>query len=158
MSGFVSTKESMSTAAESCEGTAVNIIQQTLLTGVIASEFLDNATPPGPIPASNSATLLSEIKALPLPPPAIANTIAENFNDNAATAPNLRLTSIPAVTVNGDIDRLFARYKDGQGTQQEYVYRITCIATNAGAATTSTVTSVYSCTFGETCMKQIGAS
>ena len=35
MSGFVRTKEVVSTAAESCEGTAVNIIQQTLYYGLI---------------------------------------------------------------------------------------------------------------------------
>ena len=158
MSGFVSTKEAMSAAAEACEGTAVNIIQQTLYYSEIKSEFLSTATPAGPIPAANSATLYSEISGQPLPPPAAANTIAENYNDNAASAPNLTITSIPGLTVNGDIDRLFKRRKEGAGELKEIVYRITCIASNAAAATTSTVTSVYSCTVGETCMKQIGAS
>ena len=158
MSGFVSTKEAMSTAAESCEGTAVNIIQQTLYYSEIQSQFLSTATPPGPIPAANSATLYSEISGQPLPPPAAANTIGENYGDNAASVPNLTITSIPGVTVNGDIDRLFKRRKEGAGELKEIVYRITCIASNAAAGTTSTVTSVYSCTVGETCMKQIGAS
>jgi Tfp pilus assembly protein PilX len=158
MSGFVSTKEAMSAAAEACEGTAVNIIQQTLYYSEIKSEFLSTATPSGPIPAANSATLYSEISGQPLPPPAAANTIGENYNDNAASAPNLIITSIPGLTVNGDIDRLFKRRKEGAGELKEIVYRITCIASNAAAATTSTVTSVYSCTVGETCMKQIGAS
>jgi len=158
MSGFVSTKEAMSTAAESCEGTAVNIVQQTLYYSQIKPEFLDNATPPGPIPASNSAILYSEISGQPLPPPAPANTIGENYSDNASSAPNLRLTSIPGVTVNGDIDRLFKRRKEGAGELKEIVYRITCIATNTAAGTMSTITSVYSCTVGETCMKQINAS
>ncbi len=158
MSGFVSTKEAMSAAAEACEGTAVNIIQQTLYYSEIKSEFLSTATPAGPIPAANSATLYSEISGQPLPPPAAANTIAENYNDNAASAPNLTITSIPGLTVNGDIDRLFKRRKEGAGELKEIVYRITCIASNAAAGTTSTVTSVYSCTVGETCMKQIGAS
>ena len=75
MSGFVSTKEAMSTAAESCEGTAVNIIQQTLYYSEIQPQFLSTATPSGPIPASNSAILYSEISGQPLPPPAAANTI-----------------------------------------------------------------------------------
>jgi len=158
MSGFVSTKEAMSAAAEACEGTAVNIIQQTLYYSEIKSEFLSTATPAGPIPAANSATLYSEISGQPLPPPAAANTIGENYNDNAASAPNLAITSIPGLTVNGDIDRLFKRRKEGAGELKEIVYRITCIASNAAAGTTSTVTSVYSCTVGETCMKQIGAS
>ncbi len=158
MSGFVSTKEAMSAAAEACEGTAVNIIQQTLYYSEIKAEFLSTATIPGPIPAANSATLYSEISGQPLPPPAAANTIGENYNDNAASAPNLTITSIPGLTVNGDIDRLFKRRKEGAGELKEIVYRITCIASNAAAGTTSTVTSVYSCTVGETCMKQIGAS
>ncbi len=158
MSGFVSTKEAMSTAAEACEGTAVNIIQQTLYYSEIKPEFLSTATIPGPIPAANSATLYSEISGQPLPPPAAANTIGENYNDNAASAPNLTITSIPGLTVNGDIDRLFKRRKEGAGELKEIVYRITCIASNAAGGTTSTVTSVYSCTVGETCMKQIGAS
>ena len=159
MSGFVSTKEAMSTAAESCEGTAVNIIQQTLYYSEIQPQFLSTATPQGPIPASNSATLYSEISGQPLPPPAAANTIGENYGDNAASVPNLTITSIPGVTVNGDIDRLFKRRKEGVGELKEILYRITCIAApSAAGATTSTVTSVYSCTVGETCMKQIGAS
>ncbi len=158
MSGFVSTKEAMSAAAEACGGTAVNIIQQTLYYSEIKPEFLSTATIPGPIPAANSATLYSEISGQPLPPPAAANTIGENYNDNAASAPNLTITSIPGLTVNGDIDRLFKRRKEGAGELKEIVYRITCIASNAAAGTTSTVTSVYSCTVGETCMKQIGAS
>ena len=159
MSGFVATKEAMSTAAESCEGTAVNIIQQTLYYGELRPEFLDNATPAGPIPAANSATLFSEISGQPLPtgvaPP---NTIGENWTDNPSTAPNLQLTNIPGLTVNGDIDRLFKRRKEGSGELKEIVYRITCIASNAAAGTSSTVTSIYSCTVGETCMKKIGAS
>ncbi len=159
MSGFVSTKEALSTAAESCEGTAVNIIQQALYYGEVRSEFLDDATPAGPIPAANRATLFSEISGQPLPaPPAAANTIGENFGDNPSSAPNLRLTSIPGVTVKGDIDRLYKRRKEGSGDLKEIVYRITCIATNTGTGTANTVTSVYSCTVGETCMKQIGAS
>ncbi len=158
MSGFVSTKEAMSAAAEACEGTAVNIIQQTLYYSEIKSEFLSTATPAGPIPAANSATLYSEISGQPLPPPAAANTIGENYGDNADSVPNLTITSIPGVTVSGDIDRLFKRRKEGAGELKEIVYRITCIASNTAAGTKSTVTSVYSCTVGETCMKQIGAS
>jgi Tfp pilus assembly protein PilX len=157
MSGFVNTKEALSTAAESCEGTAVNIIQQTLYYSEIKSEFLSSATVPGPVPASNSAILYSEISGQPLPSPAPANTIGENYNDDAASVPNLTM-SLSGATVNGDIDRLFKRRKEGSGELKEIVYRITCVATNTAMGTKSTVTSVYSCTVGETCMKQIGAS
>lgn len=157
MSGFVRTKEVVSTAAESCEGTAVNIIQQTLYYGLIQPQFLDNAATPGPIPASNSPTVFSEISGQPLPsPPAAPNTIAENYNDSAATAPNLVLTNIPGYTVRGDIDRMYKHLKEGQGELKEIVYRITCVATNVATGSASTVTSVYKCTVGDTCMKQIG--
>ena len=157
MSGFVRTNAVVSTAAESCEGTAVNIIQQTLYYGLIQPAFLDNAATPGPIPAANSATLFSEISGQPLPsPPAAPNTIAENYNDSATTTPNLQLTNIPGYTVRGDIDRMYKHLKEGQGELKEIVYRITCVATNVATGSASTVTSVYKCTVGDTCMKQIG--
>jgi Tfp pilus assembly protein PilX len=157
MSGFVRTKEMISTAAESCEGTAVNIIQQTLYYGMIQPAFLDSATPAGPIPASNSAIVFSEIAGQPLPsPPAPANTIAENYNDSATSTPNLELTNIPGYRVQGDIDRMYKHLKEGQGDLKEIVYRITCVATNVSTGSANTVTSVYKCTVGETCMKQIG--
>lgn len=47
IAGSVRTKEVASVAAESCEGTAVNIIQQTLFYSEINAAFLDNAAPPG---------------------------------------------------------------------------------------------------------------
>lgn len=157
MSGFVRTKEVVSTAAESCEGTAVNIIQQTLYYGLLQPAFLDNAAPAGPVPASNSAIVFSEISGQPLPsPPAPANTIAENYNDTATSTPNLQLTNIPGYLVQGDIDRMYKHLKEGQGDLKEIVYRITCVATNVATGAASTVTSVYKCTVGETCMKQIG--
>jgi len=159
MAGLVRTKEAAATAAESCEGTAINIIQQTLYYGLLQPAFLDSATPAGPVPASNSTTLFSEISGQTLPsPPAAANTIAENYNDVATTAPNLMLTNIPGYAVNGDIDRLFKRYKEGSGTLKEILYRVSCVATNVAVGSASRVTSVYSCTVGETCMKQIGSS
>ncbi len=157
MAGLLRTKEVAATAAESCEGTAVNIIQQALFLGQIPAEFLDNATPAGPIPASNSTTLFSEISGQPLPsPPFTSNTIAENHTDSASASPNLQLLSIPGYSVKGDVDRLFKRYKEGSGTLKEIVYRITCVSSNVATGIGGTVTSVYSCTVGETCMKQIG--
>jgi Tfp pilus assembly protein PilX len=158
MSGFVRTKEVVTTAAESCEGTAVNIIQQVLLNGPLNSVFLDSASPPGPVPASNSAVLLAEIKGQLLPtPPAPANTYGENWTDTPATAPNLQLTNIPGYTVRGDIDRMYGHPLVHNGTDtSEFVYRISCMATNAATGSSITVTSVYKCTLGDTCTKQIG--
>jgi hypothetical protein len=156
MAGFLRTKEVAASAAESCEGSGVNIIQQALLLGQLPAAFLDTATPAGPIPAGNSATLFSEIAGQPLPsPPFTANTIAENHTDTPGGSPNLQLTNIPGYTVRGDIDRLFKRYKEGSGTLKEIVYRITCVSTNVATGIGGAVTSVYSCTVGDTCMKQI---
>jgi hypothetical protein len=160
MSGFVRTKEAVSAAAESCEGTAVNIIQQVLLYGVINPVFLDSASTPGPIPASNSAVLLSEIKGQVLPsPPAPVNTFGDNWTDTPAASPNVRLTNFPGYVVNGDIDRMYAHLKQDNTTEiTELVYRISCAATNAATGASITVTSVYKCTMGDTCVKQIGGS
>ena len=158
MAGSVRTKEVASVAVQSCEGTAVNIIQQALFYSEIKTEFLSTASPAGPILASNSATLFSEIAGQPLPsPPAAPNTIAENYGDIASVAPNFTLLNIPGYTVSGDIDRLYKHDKEGTPIK-ELVYRITCVASSGAAGTTSTATSVYSCTVGETCMKQIGQS
>jgi Tfp pilus assembly protein PilX len=161
MSGFVRTKEVVSTAAESCEGTAVNIIQQTLLYGgsSINSVFLDSASTPGPVPATNSVVLLSEIMGQRLPsPPAPANTFGDNWTDTPSSAPNLQLTNIPGYTVKGDIDRMYAHAKPGNQDMTEFVYRISCMATNSATGSSTTITSVYKCTMGDTCMKQIGGT
>ena len=51
---------------------------------------------------------------------------------------------------------MYKHLKEGQGELKEIVYRITCVATNVATGSASTVTSVYKCTVGDTCMKQIG--
>jgi hypothetical protein len=159
MSGFVRTKEVVTAAAESCEGTAVNIIYQVLFygsgTGTVNPVFLDSASPPGPIPASNSAVLFSEISGQMLPsPPAPANTRGDNWTDTPGSAPNLRLTNFPGYVVNGDIDRMYAHMNYTEGIN-EFVYRISCAATNVATGSSITVTSVYKCTQNQTCIRQI---
>ena len=157
MAGFFRTTEAVVAAADSCEGLAANIIQQTLSPpGVLPPSFIAQA---GPVPAANSAILWQEIYgSSPLPSPAPTGTLAENYADSAATDPNFVMTNLPGFIVNGDIDRLYAHPKSGQGTgvtSTEFVYRITCTATNAATGSSSTVTSVYGCLDGDTCVKKV---
>lgn len=157
MAGFFRTTEAVVAAADSCEGLAANIIQQTLAPpGVLPATFI---APAGPVPTANSTILWQEIYgSSPLPSPAPTGTLAENYADAAATDPNFVMTNVPGFTVNGDIDRLYAHPKSGQGTgvtATEVVYRITCTATNAATGSSSTVTSVYGCLEGDTCVKKI---
>lgn len=160
MAWFGRTGESGGSAAEACVQTAVKIIQQTIDNGSLPSTFLDNASPPGPVPQANSATLSAEIMGQ-----------SDNNSDVSASAPNT-LTSVDNFTVRGDIDRLYALPKAGgamqfgggyEGTSGgasgggvDIYYRIDCAAVNAATSTTSRITSVYACTAtGETCQKKI---
>jgi Tfp pilus assembly protein PilX len=162
MAGFFRTTEAAAAAAQSCEGTAANIIQQTIVPpGQLPASFLSSAVPAGPVPAANGPTLQSEIigATLPSPPAASAGLPSENSGDLAATAPNLVL-GFNGFTVNGDIDRLYIHNKPGMDPTkeggQEILYRITCVATNAATGASSTVTSVYGCTLYSTgCYKKL---
>jgi len=157
MAGFFRTTEAVVAAADSCEGLAANLIQQTLSPpGVLPTSFV---APTGPVPAANATILWQEIiGSSPLPSPAPTGTLAENYADSAATDPNFVMTNVAGFTVNGDIDRLYTHSKAGQGTgvtSTEFVYRITCTATNATTGSSSTVTSVYGCLDGDTCVKKV---
>jgi hypothetical protein len=162
MAGFFRTTEAAAAAAQSCEGTAANIIQQTMAgAGQLPPSFLSDFVPAGPVPKDNGPTLQSEIKgsALPSPPAASAGLPSENSSDLPSTAPNLVL-QFNGFTVNGDIDRLYIHNKPGMNPKeeggQEILYRITCVATNAATGASSTVTSVYGCTWYSTgCSKKV---
>ncbi|TKB86562.1 MAG: hypothetical protein E8D43_07085 [Nitrospira sp.] len=109
MAGFFRTTEAVVAAADSCEGLAANIIQQTLSPpGVLPASFI---APTGPVPAANATTLYAEIYGFDLPSPAPASTPAVNYADVASTAPNFVMTNLPGFTVNGDIDLLYTHTK-----------------------------------------------
>jgi Tfp pilus assembly protein PilX len=156
MAGFFRTTEAAAVAAQSCEGTAANIIQQTMAgSGQLPPSFLSDAVPAGPVPKDNGPILQSEIKGSALPS---VGTPSENNNDLPATAPNLVL-QFNGFTVNGDIDRMYIHNKPGMNPKeeggQEILYRITCVATNSATGASSTVTSVYGCTWYSTgCSKK----
>lgn len=162
MAGFFRTSEAAAAAAQSCEGAAANIIQQTIMPpGQLPATFL---SPAGPVPAANGPTLQSEITGatLPSPPAPSAGLPSENNADVAAPnpLPNLILTLNGGFTVYGDIDRLYIHNKPGMDPSkeggQEILYRITCMATNAATGANSTVTSVYGCTLYSTgCYKKL---
>ena len=163
MAGLTKSTEVAAIAAESCIGTAVNIIQQTIDEGSLPTAFLSDATPPGPVPQANSVLLNREIMGQ-----------SDNNPDSAegaGAAPNLVL-SINNHTVNGDLDRLYTKARAGTAIQMsggydgtgsgsasggiDIIYRIDCVAKSSLGRTTSRVTAVYACTStGESCQKKI---
>ena len=159
MAGFGRTGESAATAAESCMGTAVNVIQQTIDAGQLPATYLDSANPVGPVPSLNGPTLNQEIMGQ-----------LDNNTDDVDMAPNIRLQNIGGFTVRGDIDRLYVKPKAGSATMfanaydgmgsglagggADIFYRVDCTATNAATGTTSRIAAVYACTAtGDSCQK-----
>ena len=143
MAGFGRTGEAGSSAAESCLGTAVRIIQDTIDNGSVPNGYLTTANPAGPVPPAMQAQLTNEIFGF---------NNNENNPDTADTAPNTTVV-VNNFTVNGDIDRLYAALKAGANAEfggeaggKEIRYRIDCVATNAATNTRSRITAVYACT------------
>ncbi len=153
MAGFGRTAETAAGSAESCLGSAVKIIQDTIDTGTIPGTYS-----PNPIPAANVATLQQEILG------------QSDLNADLPTvAPNTQVT-IGTFTVTGDIDRLYAVPKAGSsqvfaggydaggagGAGIDILYRIDCVALNAATAASSRITAVYACVAtGESCQRKI---
>ena len=164
MAGSMTSMESATAAAESCTGTGVNIIQQTIDpyvgAGTLPTAFLSNATPAGPVPQTNAAVLNQEIMH--------QSDNNPDFPDGAGAVPNL-VQTVGAYTVNGDIDFLYIKGSAGSGMQQfagyegtgssavassNMFYRIDCVARNAATGISARVTAVYACTTtSESCQK-----
>jgi Tfp pilus assembly protein PilX len=158
MAGFQRTGEAVATAAESCVGTGVNIIQQTIDQGKVPDTFttLNNG------PVLNQAILEGEIMGQ---------------SDNNPDDPSTDLTAntkqtVGAYTVRGDIDRLYARPRAGGALQfaggyegaaggtagggVDIMYRIDCRATTTISSTASRIVAIYACTAtGESCQRRI---
>jgi Tfp pilus assembly protein PilX len=161
IAGVSKTTEAASMAVESCLGAGVNVIQQTIYSADVPLSVLDNAVPlPGPVPMARAVDLGREIMG----------ELDQN-NDSptgtGASGPDM-VQNVGGFTVNGDIDRLYVKYKaggsnsfaeaeQGKGKAAEYdvYYRITCVATMASTGTQSQVSGVYACTAsgGDTCQK-----
>ncbi len=160
MAGYLRTGEAAASAAESCLGTGVNVIQQTIDQGSLPAAFLDNAAPAGPVPQANGPTLNQEIMGQ-----------SDNNVDVATVVPNM-VATMNTFTVRGDIDRLYAKAKAGgslqfaagyEGTAGgaagggiDIFYRLNCVASNVATGTSSRIVAVYACTAtGESCQKKI---
>ncbi|WP_447984779.1 pilus assembly PilX family protein [Nitrospira sp. Nam74] len=158
MAGFQRTGEAAATAAESCVGTGVNIIQQTIDQGKVPDSFI--TLNGGPV--LNQTILEGEIMGQ---------------SDNSADVPTGSGTAntvqtVGAYTVLGDIDRLYARPRAGGALQfaagyegaaggtagggVDIMYRLDCRATTTTSSTASRIVAIYACTAtGESCQRRI---
>lgn len=142
MAGAIRMVEEGTHAAESCIGTAVNVIQQSIDVGMPPNLI----APQGPVPALNVATLVQEISGGFVNNPDVAVGAGSN--------PNLVMT-VNNYIVNGDIDFLFRKWKSGSNsitsggydaeTAVDLYYRVDCTAANAATGATSRVIAVYDC-------------
>lgn len=159
LAGFVRSGEAASVAAESCLLASVRTIESGIRYSEIPTDLLDNASPPGPVPNANKATLFNEISGA---------TGYESYGDTLpATYPNFNigvpnpLTTLNNFVVQGDIDRLQNKQSSGgsllmlQGYEGlgsgassgglEILYQINCLATHAATNTRSKIVAVYAC-------------
>ena len=150
IAGFQRTGESATSAAESCVGTSVNIIKQTLVAGAVPATFYATANDPVPSAAETAATSLTKeiIGQAPNDSDTVTNT--------GATGPDYR-QQINGYDVKGDIDFLYQMTKPGSQQDSEsqggvdYMYRIDCRATLTAVGAESRVVSIYACTFNGGC-------
>lgn len=169
IAGFQRTGESATSAAESCVGTSVNIIQQTLATS--------NLTVPAAFVSANGPILTAaEVAANPSLSMELSGSSINDpdltTNPLGATGPDYNLT-INGYTVLGDIDFLYRMPKAGNSGSAgagyegagdgaaangiDMLYKIDCVATAVGVATgvgtESRVVSIYACTLNGQCQK-----
>lgn len=166
MAGFQRTGESATSAAESCVGTSVNIIQQTL-----ASSNL--TVPAALVSAAGPVLNTAEVAVNPTLSMEISGS-SDNDTDlvtgAGAAGPDYSL-QINGYSVLGDIDRLYIMGKAGSGQQfaagyegagsgtagggADIVYRIDCRATLTAVGSESRVVAIYACTLNGQCQKKI---
>ncbi len=166
IAGFQRTGESAASAAESCVGTSVNIIQQTLASSnLTVPAALVSATGPVLTAAETAAnpSLSTEISGG-------ADKHTDTVTGVGAAGPDYNL-QINGYTVLGDIDRLYVVGKAGSGMQfaagyegtgsgtagggADIVYRIDCVATLPAAGAESRLVAIYACTLNGQCQKKI---
>ena len=166
IAGFQRTGESATSAAESCVGTSVNIIQQTLATSTLT-------VPAAFVSATGPVLNTAEVAVNPTLSMEISGQ-SDNDTDvvtgAGAAGPDYSL-QINGYTVLGDIDRLYLMGKAGSGMQfaagyegvgsgtagggADIVYRIDCRATLTAVGTESRVVAIYACTLNGQCQKKI---
>lgn len=156
MAGAMRTVEAAADAAESCVGTSVNVIRQSVLNGSVP---LALQSPAGPVPTTNVNILNQEITSLTL-----LNNADVAF-PVAVAVPNI-VMNLGNYQVAGDIDKLYQKAKSGSGQQMsagyegvgnssvdgglDIYYRIDCWANNVATGNTSRITAAYDCVFSAT--------
>ena len=163
VAGLATSTEMASTAAESCIGISVSILQDTIDQGRVPLAYLGGN--PVPNAAESTAT-----------PPTLTQEILGQFDAHTdletgvgAMGPDMQLSSVGGFTVTGDIDRLYAKNKSGgslqfasgnEGTGKlaaiDIYYQVTCAATNVATGTKAQATAIYACTAaGDTCQRKL---
>ncbi len=165
MAGFAGTSDAAMAAAESCAGTAANVIDQAIALGEVPTAYIVGGAgalnPVVPWNAENGAapTLTQEIRD--------ESGIGANNPDialGAGASPDIQFNVGP-MTVVGDIDRLYIRYPQGcalefqqEGSSSgcaEIIYRVDCQAQNVATGIISRTTATYACRMNkDTCQKK----
>jgi Tfp pilus assembly protein PilX len=162
MAGFANSTDAAAAAAESCIGTGVNVIMQTLQERQVPPSYVG---PAAVIPANAEGaiapTLTQEIMGQ-----------ANNNTDVVGASPDIQMTAGPFAVV-GDIDRLYFKNKVGgslqfaagyEGAAQgaaggggEAIYQIDCTATLTATGAMSRIQAVFACVSagGESCQRKI---
>jgi Tfp pilus assembly protein PilX len=165
MAGFANTTDAAAAAAESCIGTGVNVIMQTLQDRQVPPSYVG---PAAMIPANAEGAIA----------PTLTQEIMGQANNNpdvsvgAAASPDIQMTAGPFAVV-GDIDRLYFKNKVGgslqfaagyEGAAQgaaggggEAIYQIDCTATLTATGAMSRIQAVFACVSagGESCQRKI---
>ena len=166
MAGFAGTSDAAMAAAESCAGTAANVIDQTIALGGVPTAYIVGGggalNPVVPANAENIAT-----------PPTLTQEIMDESGTGANNAdialgagasPDIQFNVGP-MTVVGDIDRLYIRYPQGCAVEfqqdssasgcAEIIYRVDCQAQNVATGIVSRATATYACRLNkDTCQKK----
>ncbi len=163
MAGLTFGKETASVAAESCIGTSVNLLQQTIDEGDLPAAYSPSLVPAAANP-STGVKLIDELMGR-------SDNDADSPGGTGASGPDIDMGTINGYRVVGDIDRLYAKPRAGsaimfasgyEGTGAgggaggvDIFYRVDCQASNQASGTTSRIVAVYACTMnGESCQKK----
>lgn len=170
VAGFQRTGESGTSAAESCVGTSVNIIQQTIALSLVPGTLVStNSTSSDGLPVRKDAetganpTLTQEIMGQ------ADNAVDVVTGSGTTDGPDYYQPNINGYEVKGDIDRLYLMGKAGSGMQfaagyegvgsgtagggVDIVYRIDCRAMVTAVGSESHVVAIYACTLNGQCQK-----
>ncbi|MFZ1804337.1 MAG: PilX N-terminal domain-containing pilus assembly protein [Nitrospira sp.] len=160
MAGSANSTDAAAAAAESCIGTGVNVIMQTLQERQVPLSYVGSVVPAS-AEGAIAPTLTQEIMGQ-----------ANNNADGIGASPDIQMNAGP-FGVLGDIDRLYFKNKVGgslqfaagyEGAAQgaaggggEAIYQIDCTATLTATGAMSRIQAVFACVSagGESCQRKI---